>query len=785
MHSDTSLIEGFGVVESGVNIATATIQDAGVYDIILEVGEIIGAYPRIEVKSPNGWLQLKKNADLFKLSDELRVIFCDNTGSNLVNDKPYFYNSYVGSPDMMGVGVFSIPLRLHIKRFLEGQLSPLNKGGNLRIEVELLDPDEDINSIDGVRQRSGKEFVELFHNEILNKFQSFDNCPEELAPSIYALRSGDVGGIKSDKMRFIFFVLNPTLSPSYSYKVNYADNKVIVSYEFNADDVTGVEDLVFEVLFNPPGVLGNNYKVRVNLVRPDTGEPCSTKVTGYETPKITVWRETTLELFLQGEDLNDKSLYDDIEWDEVQRAFEDAYIIVNYPKKPSTKTHVTGKNDWIMFLENFVYNNWRTAAWNLIKNKYPQQLSQDLRQYSFPQRVLVNDIKFDGSMQYELSNDVNGIATSDIVVEGVNQGWSTTFLQGTDYIINGTKIEWQVGNIVPDNNTNFKVYAELAPTTNSSWETSSYAQIEKMAYQIVSSIIGVNPKDSLPAKRPFYVLVCKPPTAGQTGMGCFLGGKLFYIVTGADSAQTFTHEMGHALFLNHGSTSFIQSPSLNIVVQFNGGGSSGPFWHDHDSEDMISCVMSYCVAHKLQVHPCDWHFCGVCLLLLKFYDGFKLQGSDVMKKLQYSLRKGNGPIRIISADYQIVNVGASQELQIGNFNFTGQCSINSESFKQGAAVSKILFVAYPKEGVINNTGVDYFKDISSFPWHLWKVYDDTTGQEISPSNSIFSFSYFSPDARLFTMITLKGIKGRNRIVFEVNYNSNNPIQSEPFIVEVV
>ena len=785
MHNGTNLLQGFGVVGSGTNIATATVQDAGVYDIVLEVGEIIDTYPRIDIKSSNGWGYLKGNADLFKVEGELRVVFCDNTGSNLISDKSSFYNSFAGSPDMMGVGVFSIPLRFHIKRFLEGQLSPLNRGGNLRLEVELLDPDEDLNSIDGVRQRSGKEFMELFHNELLNKFQNFDNCPEELAPSIYTLRSGGIGGIKANKMRLIFFVLNPPPHPSYSYKVDYADNKVIVNYEFNAEDVTGVEDLILEVLFNPPGVLGNNYKVRANLIRPDSGEPCDTQEVRYETPKITVWRQTTLELFLQGENLNDKSLYDDIAWDEVQRAFEDAYIIVNYPKKTLSQTHVIEKSDWIQFLENFVYNNWRTAAWNLIKNKHPQQLSQDLQQYSFPQRVLVNDVKFDGSMQYELGNDVNGIATSDIVVEGVNLGWQTIFLQGTDYIINGTKIEWQVGNVLPDHNTNFKVYAELAPTTNSSWEVSTFAQIEKMAYQIVSSVENVNPKDSLPAKRPFYVLVCKPAGPGQSGMGLFSGGKLFYIVTGADSAQTLTHEMGHALFLNHGSTSFIRDPSLNIVVQLNGGGSSGPFWHDHDSEDMISCVMSYSVAHKLQANPCDWHFCGVCLLLLRFYDGLKLQGSDIMKKLQYSLRKGNGPIRIISADYQIVNVGASQKLQIGNFNFTGQCSISSESFKQGATISKILFVAYPKEGVTNNHGVDYFKDISTFPWHLWRVYDDATGQEISPLNSIFSFSYFSPDTRLFAGITFKGVKGRNRIVYEVNYNGNNPIQSEPFVVEVV
>lgn len=671
--------------------------------------------------SKNNWQNVEKGDDLLQINNKLRIIIEDNTGWDGLQSRGSQYLK--NSQKLKDILNFSIPLKLEIRKFYNNQQLTAEKSRNIQAVIEALDPEEDVNHVKGVfteenaNHVSGGDFINLFNKKIREQSPNNDNCDESLAPDILVDRCRAAGGsVRADKILF-YSNSNNNLNRRKS-----APSNVVVVDQWQEEVENNVKFITANIDFRPPPILGDNYILKISIEKKFKKRWKKVRLKerdGYKTPEITIWRKVRLKLFVQGSSSNDASVYDSIRWDDVKKAYSDAYIEVEYPTTPHSITssnkhphsqkesqtyyYIIPTDQWINYLQNHVYAEWKSAEWKKWKEKHLKELKKDLDKYSFP-------IGKNG----ELSPP---------------------------------------DNPKPSDNPN-----------NTSWNF-----LGKLAHEIVKDVLSkeenVNAcvKCGVSTKDCFYVLVCRPPSQYSTVGGRFEFGKLFYMVTSGDVAKTLAHELGHALFLKHGATTFFKKPQAVVTKRWGGdGGDSGPFWDLHDSENMVSCIMSYENNHYNVEHPVNWHFCGVCLLLLRFYDEEKLIGNNIFNDVQYTLRKGGNMI-------------------IGYFK-----SKHTDILKMKKGESRALYVLYPREGVVNNLGLDYYKDVSTYARGKWRFVDPNTHQDLSPGMEVVNIKLYKlPDGK--TVVT--GIKaektGKNMVYFEIPNSKIPPAQSLLLTIEVV
>jgi hypothetical protein len=710
----------------GKTHATGKATKDVVYSVGLKLNEIKSNIVNLQKFSENKWQNVKEGEDLLQINDKLRIIIEDNTGwDGMWQNRSLQYSN--NSKILNDILNFSIPLKLEIKEFHKGeetlqegyQQLTLEKSKNIRAVIEALDPEEDVDHVKGVftgDHASGKEFIKLFNSEI-RKQSPNDNCDENLAPDILKDRCRAAGGsIRADK---ILFYSN---SNNNLYRPKSAPSNVVVVDQWREEVENNVKFITANIDFHPPPILGDNYILKISIEKKSKKRWKKVKLkegNGYKTPEITIWRKVRLKLFIQGSSSNDTSVYNSIRWDEVKKAYSDAYIEVEYPTTPhsiaSSNKHphsqeelqkyyyIIPTDQWINYLQNHVYAGWKSTEWKEWKKKHLKRLKEDLDKYSFPT-----------GKNGELSPPDN---------------------------------PKQPG----DNNTSWNFLGILA------------CEIVKDVLSKEEGRKGVKVKDGVSTTDCFYALVCRPPSQDSTVGGRFEFGKLFYVVAIGDAAGILAHELGHALFLKHGATTFLKVPQAVITKRWGGdGGDSGPFWDLHDSEDMVSCIMSYNNHHYNVEYPVNWHFCGVCLLLLRFYDEDKLIGNNIFNDVQYTLRKGGSMI-------------------IGYFKpeHAGMLKMKKKS-------SRILYVLYPREGVVNNLGFDYYKDVSTYARGKWRFIDPNTNQNLSSGMEVVNIRpYKLPDGKTVTGITAGEKAGKNTVYFEIPNSKIPPAQSPSITIEVV
>ncbi|GMU20131.1 MAG: hypothetical protein AMXMBFR13_02300 [Phycisphaerae bacterium] len=133
----------------------------------------------------------------------------------------------------------------------------------------------------------------------------------------------------------------------------------------------------------------------------------------------------------------------------------------------------------------------------------------------------------------------------------------------------------------------------------------------------------------------FFVVLTQRFLPGSSLLGAYVGEQQFYM-DNRFATVTFTHELGHGVYLRHGQT----SPWL-----LDDNPPARPFWNsdwsyvpaaggafrvapysleentypeDHDTNDTVECIMSYGNDNI----PTD--FCAMCLQVLRYYDRVKL-----------------------------------------------------------------------------------------------------------------------------------------------------------------
>lgn len=137
----------------------------------------------------------------------------------------------------------------------------------------------------------------------------------------------------------------------------------------------------------------------------------------------------------------------------------------------------------------------------------------------------------------------------------------------------------------------------------------------------------------------FHLLLSKRLYEDCDIAGQYVGRGQFYMVQLHDYHETLAHELGHALYLRHALTA--HESRMRPAANWNGAPANKcdvvPLdnWLDHDPCDSVACLMSYNNSHfddeiTTQV---QWHFCGGCLLKLRFWDTVGLAADDAYKGL--------------------------------------------------------------------------------------------------------------------------------------------------------
>jgi hypothetical protein len=631
--------------------------------------------------------------DLFSITDgDLRLIVEDNTANGdpetkekcLSRDK--YYHTHNLTEDLDTFVPFHIEVRKHVGT--STKVTEPVKDDEVNIVFEFTDPSEETANIKGPEHkknsspRTGRKFIENFILGVKNAQSGVkdDNCIDEFASNIFGLKCRKLGEhIKASKILYYESRngLRQPLQSDSSLKETYAKMKVAASKE------KGHLEGIASFLFNPAIVLGDNYILKVTVTDSDNkpmvlNDGHGKKVVDFHTPKITIWKRVRIHMLIQQHEMN----YEDIKWNEVKNAYRDAFIIIEEPLR-KIKIPV---EDWMKYLEKTAYRVYQNVNWEKYKKEYEKDpkrriIRRQFGKFSFPQK----DSRIDGSENLTPKDELNEEFPT----------WNTCDLL-SELAINiiKNKLENDTAK-VGDNLGRLKWDLFRDPTKSK--------------------------------KYGICVLVCRRPSENSIFGGGHVGGKIIFLVQNGDLTRALVHELGHALFLHHGITSECELFTTNakgkladapIACRSNKPGEVGPYYYEHDSDDMVSCVMSYgsdyynVKGKKLldsaknllekNDHPVDWHFCGVCLLKLRFYEPTKMQtaSNSIFRELQYSKE----PITIanLSGDYFKDQPSGKLVLEINT----------SRSIELIEGRNEMLFALYPKEGVRNNRNWDLYKDVS-------------------------------------------------------------------------
>lgn len=623
--------------------------------------------------------------DLLTLNTPLRLFIEDNAAwdGQSPEDKGEFYNKRKLMPLL---NIF-VPLRLELRKTVANKKVSMNKHDQVKAVFEIVDPQDEVDIVKGPRpsnpsSKTGKNFVESLRNKTqLGKNGGDDNCIQDFAPAAFRNRCRRKGSkVGATDVLYNRGKKRKNLGPLSAHPSESNLGVAPISWKRQRSRIG----------FHPPPILGDNYKLKINLVDEKLKNLLEEALF---TPTITIWRRVKIQLVARQKGIK----HNVIKWEEVRNAYRDAFIdVVGPPKKYRV---IINQKKWVKYLENHVYRDWKYRKWKKYKTKERAQLRRDLENYSFPQ-----------------ASDLTPPEESD-----------------TD----------------PDH-TSLRIMKKLAKRIFR----------DNLPSQYRSKINDVRKG----ARIGLCVLLCHPPSSDPHWGGVYLaslGGKRFIVVRTHDVTRIFSHEMGHALFLNHGATKSIKDIDKPIIVGFEKSGRAGPFWDQHHSEDTIACLMSYgnmyydVNGNKLgpSDNPTDWHFCGVCLLLLRFHSERRMS-KDL--KSDYSFRRLNyfkHKPRI--AEALEMTMAGIKELIDWSFE---------KSLTMTVGEKRRLLAMYPQEHVINNTGKDFWKDICHHPRGSW-VSSQPRMAKVNVKKS--------EDIWISELIALKPTQGNPvEIRFQIRYGSS-------------
>jgi len=510
---------------------------------------------------------------------------------------------------------------------------------------------------------------------------------------------------------------------------------------------------LLNVLFNPPPIGGDNYQIKVKLVdsngherqmrRVDqSGNPVEDEVNELSTPMITIWRRVKIENVIRQQGIPDVT-----NWQQIRRLFRAAYIELHPDPVPAVNFT---RDEWINYLRQ-IYQRWHTEEFN---NLLGNAQVFDFDKFILPQdsRLVLPDNPPGGDFNHTASflfESLRDIILRDKIPNFQADHGSPRF--GLCVLVVRTRTG--PGSPMYDN-----AWHRVSPIQEenrygySEGSGGAYSGDKRMSLFIEHDAV-MQARRSLPNTR------LAPSQRNQ--------------LRGGDITMYFSHEVGHALFLRHGLTDFNvvdgsdklrARTDVPFVVNQEGGGMDGPFYDDHDPCDSTSCIMSY--YNEFFERPgrplpanirVDYHFCGMCLLLLRFYDRVKLASYSPVQRLLSSFiitgsdTRAPGSITLHDGDNRFRQLtgrladGRAAPGRLTLYIHADWRNLDLELRTRGGRRTRLITAFAPHEGVRNNI------NLSNLP---------------GPPNN----PYFNPSEPFFR----KDIGNRPR----VEWHSDNPAVAE-------
>jgi len=630
-------VSGHAAVRSGSTVVSGvTILDLS-YSLQLKFGTLPNDRSFEVVKEDTN--DQVQDEDLFHPSSSYyRIIIQENIADDggSIEDKCDFYKAK-GLIDKIYV---YLPLKLTVTKVMGESASNFNSN-EAQAVFEIIDPSEEISNIKGPIStgRTGKNFIQ---NIVYNQ-DGTDNCHKNFAPpSLQNACRQSSEGLDAQSILFNNAKQRLSLDPQNHRRITVPLRELL-----NED---GVQKGVAEILFHPPPIAGDNYRIRVTLTDSNgqsvrlRDEPNSELYLQYlETHTITVWKRLKIEMvaFQHGVE------YNTLDWNAIKSAYRDAFIEIMEP--PNEKRYLI--SDWKKYLGEVVYHGWHTNEWN---------------EYSKLDNVVDQIIDFDKFSFPQAHDDIPG---------------SNLLTPMDDNPQNPNKTTWALLSSI----TKAIVKDKLG-----------LANYNRLKNAKTGTDLGI------------CLLICKLPFEGSRVGGMSIFDKMFYMIN-SGAATAFVHELGHALFLRHGATFFVQNSSFPFTTRSETASQSGPFWDDHDSKDIIPCVMAY-----ENYPPVEWHFCGLCLLSLRLYDKNRMISDEdnTLRNILYS----NAPELCWAEETTIQTTdpdGVIWEEPYINVDPSNPPPLN-------VGKTHRLLAFYPQEGITNNLNFDFYKDITKHPRGRWK-----------------------------------------------------------------
>jgi len=643
--------------------------------------------------------KIEEEVDLIESSEEFRICILENVGDNglSITDKCQFYSHW---GIMQRIDIY-IPVKIEVSKMSLNTLEDY-VGGEVSALVELIDPPEDINTIKGPkgRGRNGANFV----RNLVYKANGGDNCPSPYAPREFRERCR---GLQDDVDKIQAIILDERRRRFQTHPEN--PNAVVIpirSLEDRVDENSNQVKIGYtRILLHFPPIAGNNYRLKIRLITAN-GQEAKIKDKSVpdlyplylQTPTINIWKRIKIEMVALQGDIN----YEDINWKVLKSAFADAFIEVE--EAAQEKRYTITFQEWKRYLSEVVYRNWRKSEWNEY-SKLDNIAAQlvDLHNYSFPQHH-------------------NNIPGSERLTP-------------------------------PDDN-------------NSNPNRTTWTFLENIAKRIFREKLGTAAYNRLKNPRQGHdlgvcVLIYRPPfrRSGVGGLSFF--NKMFYIVLGKNTEGTFAHEFGHALFLNHGPTCFIKNADIPFTTRCEEEGSEGPYWDEHDSEDMMTCIMSY------NTDNVEWHYCGLCLLKIRLYDVRNMiRGQDsTLRRTLYGRKPKVYWVEEGDKEQKVEGSEPIIEPWLYMHDSTPERLMIGEELR--------LVALYPPEGVLNDDNIDYHKDLTRYDRGSWVSTNERVGRvRVRRQGDIW-----------VAKIRITG-RGRTEIKYRIRRDPNDFIESEPLVLEV-
>lgn len=555
-----------------------------------------------------------------------RLIVLDNHGSRKGDDmtgagqdtesRPANYTRHNFDEDIYP----DVPLRVVVRKFVGSKQVDLDPA-DVKVLWEIKDSKEWTSRIGNARAR---QFIEKFlKDDRLDPAKECDDNASETYGGYRPPRASGAPGVKADKVLFeLPYVPQPPVArlvapptpeaegggssgrrkkkkrrdtaPSPSPLENVQDHPEPLTPVTLQDSYRGVTTLtpvdeplsgdktvkvgVSDVLFRPYPANGDDYRFLLRLVDSSGTDIRQTKDQQrtvhladdarqeipeprcYTTHQVMMWRKINIGLLVWTNAVSTA----DIDWDVAKRKYRDAYIELTGPDR--------------------VYELTR-AGWRQALKKYFSGAGVGIRARDLSKRRNYPKSDFEAHL------------------------FPTFLLSPPD--------GWHSGD--PDNQRQTDWRADLR-----------YEHLAKLTRQIIADTcqeLGLNAPGE--ATRQMYMPGYCVFLARQLWDRCSLLGRYitelqFYVKNGRDATITFSHELGHGLYLRHGITSTVELWGCTTGKYKPAGGTAEdvgfyslkrncyPF--DHDQNNCIDCLMSY------DNDNIPTNLCAMCLLTLRHYD---------------------------------------------------------------------------------------------------------------------------------------------------------------------